>query len=130
MNKAYLTILFAQVLILSGCASLDSNGCPRVSTTLTAKDDGKSGSGGGATFIRVNPDTVKVAGSGDCFFVLNNPRGHLIHTTSATSWLNRPAQTKGNIRMGPTAGNEGDEFKYTIHVDKIGRLDPRVRVTY
>ncbi len=66
MNKAYLTILFAQVLILSGCASLDSHGCPRVSTTLTAKDDGKSGSGGGATFIRVNPDTVKVAGSGTC----------------------------------------------------------------
>ena len=130
MKKLYLTFLFVQLLILSACASVEPSACPTttVSTTLTAKDSVVHGNDErGPTFIRVKPDTVKVKKG--CPFVINNPRGRSIHTTSTESWL-KSNETNGDITLGPAAIANGENvFKYTIHVKGVGRLDPRARVT-
>jgi hypothetical protein len=127
MNKTYLTALFIPLLLAGGCVSIDANGCASAHVTLKAKDDGKAGSGGGTSYIQVRPDTKNVKKG--CPLVVRNPNGHLIHTTSTEAWLNQTTPTKGEITMGNAEGNNGDVFKYTIHVDKIGKLDPRARVT-
>lgn len=126
MKLLNLAMTLTAVLLLGGCAPQNQGGCPAVSATVTAKDDGKSGNGRGATFIRVNPDTVKIRAN--CNFVLNNPGGHEISTTSATPWLNHPTPTKERLTLGPAVGAEGAELKYTVHVKDIGSLDPRARV--
>jgi hypothetical protein len=128
MKKVYLTFLFVQLLILSACASIEPSACPDVSTTLTAKDSVVHGNDErGPTFIRVKPDTVKVKKG--CNFVINNPRGRSIHTTSTETWL-KSNETNGDITLGPAASTNGEDvFKYTIHVKGVGRLDPRARVT-
>ena len=127
MNKTYLTALFIPLLLAGGCVSLDGNGCASAHVTLKARDDGKSGNGGGTSFIQVRPDTKKIKKG--CPLVVKNPNGHEIHSTSAEGWLNKTTPTKGDITMGNAVGTAGDIFKYTIHVKGIGMLDPRARVT-
>ena len=127
MKNLYLTILLIHMLVLGGCVTLDEDGCPVVPVTVKAKDDGKSGNGRDASFINIRPDTRNIRQN--CPLTIKNPNGHLIHTTSSTPWLNRPSQTEGDITTGKAIGSDGDIFKYTIHVDGIGQLDPRVRVT-
>ena len=135
MQKLYRTILFVPLFLLSACAMLDSEGCPKnvKFTTLQAKNDNPDGKGqgGGFTRIRINPDTVEVELG--CFFEIKNPRGVTFNTTSAISWL-EGGPTNGNLVLGPAVctvgGCQGGDpaFKYTIKVDDVGQLDPRVRV--
>ena len=128
MKSLNITILIVSIFILGGCVTLDENGCASASVTLTAKDDGKSGKGGGTSFVQVHPDTRKVKKG--CPLVVKNPNRHEIHSTSTeAAWLNKTTPTNGNITMGNAEGNDGDTFKYTIHVKDIGTLDPRARVT-
>ena len=128
MKKVYLTFLFVQLLILSACPSIEPSACRDVSATLTAKDAVVHGNDErGPTFIRVKPDTVEVKKG--CNFVISNPRGRSIHTTSTETWL-KSNETNGDITLGPAAIANGENvFKYTIHVKGVGRLDPRARVT-
>ena len=125
MKKLHLAILLVPSLILGGCATLDKDGCPYEKTRLNARDGGKVGTGNRPSFINMSRDTVPVAVG--CSFVLLNPDGHEIHTTSTEAWLTWPATT-GDITMGPAQGNSGDVFKYTIHIKDIGQLDPRGRI--
>ncbi|MCZ6643934.1 MAG: hypothetical protein O7F71_20350 [Gammaproteobacteria bacterium] len=128
MQKLFHTILFAPLLMLSACASLDEDGCRRVSTTLRAVDANKGGNNPrGFTRIRISPDTVTVKEG--CTFTINNPGNHTINTISAgVPWLTRPA-TEGNLKTEKAAKTGGnDYFKFTIIVEDIGQLDPRVRV--
>ncbi len=128
MKKLYLTILFVHLLILSACASIEPGACHNVTTTLTARDSVvHGGDERGPTFIRVKPDTVRVKVG--CNFVIKNPRGRSIHTTSSETWL-ASTDTNGDITLGPAAyANGEDVIKYTIHVKDVGTLDPRARVT-
>ena len=135
MQKLYRTILFAPLFLLSACATLDSQGCPNnmKSTTLQARNDNPGGQnpGDGFTRIRIKPDTVQVTPG--CSFEIKNPRGVTFNTASTIPWL-VGGPTSENLVLGPavcTVGDcEGDDpaFKYTIIVNDIGQLDPRVRV--
>jgi hypothetical protein len=126
MKRIRLAILFIPLLVMGGCVSLDAAGCRAVEARLIARDHGKIGNGRRSSFINVNPDTVEL--EMNCPFVLKNPGGHEIHTTSTTAWLNRSTPTTGDITMGNAKGKSGDVFKYTVHVKDIGQLDPRGRL--
>ena len=109
-------------MLISGCPGrVDAQGCPKVSATLKAKD---ANSDKGTTFVRINPDTVKVRQG--CPFTINNPGNHTITTTSTTSWL-QGGPINGDLQLGPATGL-GGPFKYTIEVQGIGVLDPRAFV--
>jgi hypothetical protein len=126
MERLSCSILLIPLFVLGGCVTLDENGCRRVSTTLKARDDGNGG-GNGASFIRIDPDTVKL--DEKCSFVINNPQGHLIHTTSTEAdWLISGDPTTLGIILGPAKGNPGRNYKYKILVDGIGELDPRAHI--
>ena len=133
MQKLYRIILFIPLFLLSACATLDSQSCPKNMkfTTLQAKNDnpGGRGPGDGFTRIRIKPDTVEVMSG--CSFEIRNRQGVTFNTTSTIPWLvSEP--TKGNLVLGPAVCTVGDcddpALKYTIIVNDVGQLDPRVRV--
>ena len=92
--------------------------------------DGR-GQGRGFTRIRISPDTVGVKEG--CFFEIRNPRGVTFKTTSDITWL-KSESTSDKLVLGRAECTPGDcdeddpAFKYTIIVDDVGQLDPRVRV--
>lgn len=126
MNKKMATAMAGALAVLAGCAGLGARGCGDREVTVNHK----------AAYLSARPEEVRNICRGDTLTVRLVPpvdagaaRAAPSRENPEAAWLSGSNRERDSIVLvvDPKA-EKGKTYKYSIEIEGVGMLDPRVTV--